>query len=965
MAIKDEVLWTKIEPQTPVSPEVTPNPTQDQLKAKISTGDFTASEARQYNQMTWSNTWARDVALTSKDAMKNQDFQTAVTTQEVWMMKDAWIKQVNSDRITLDTTAPVTPVTPTPKVEAPVNPTSPVTPKVEAPVNPKPTNLWTIQGKKIISEAPEFKGADGQTYKTVRFDDGSLGTVRIWEWWVNELVWNTYKDEQRWDVKQLIEQGLNNADNIYKQISINWNIPEIVKNTKPYTSAKARYDIASKYLGYTEDQLYNAYINWEIWGQLEKDLVQNPYLSAAKEKYNKKLVTDGINQEATNSLDIYNKVNWKDWEVKGEKTALEILNEKFTNLFTSMGKTEDDMLSFKDYMQANYPDLVTQSQELNAKNTELKKLADQRDARLENIIKENPWISINRANMLAARQNKETNEQIKSMSYEIANLNANVQYMTNLADKQYSYEQEQQARQDRLEQEQRWYAFNMLQDEIGYQRTLEDRNYTEEQRQKDLEQQYDFTYWDINSEDTRIRDTAIRNAVAQLYTQYPIPGMEAPAVKEQKIKALMAQGLTGEQAISQLEQEIRSTNRYKQMITWTSDNKFGFQNIWDWTIAVTDPSTGQVTFESIQNVWTWITREQATSTYGSTPAVRNFNPWNIMDTWFWWQKVQWERFTRFNTPQEWFSALIAKIQNIQSGNSKVYSPNMTILEYISKYAPASDNNNPQAYANAIAKDLWVPVNSKIWELDPVKLASAHAKHEDRNSYKMLLDLWVITTEGSLWTPQATETGTQYSQEAKDWGDNIINWIWWTKITWIKDENLRSQVSSYIAEKTRKQPNQNIATIYWVLDVLKELETHPWLNSAVWAFWLWASYIPGTDARWFLAKLSQLEWKQFLEGIQQMKWMWALSNAEWQKIAAAASSLLDTSQSEADWKAELQKVKNLLEWKITTTEEDAWIKFDIYGRPLNNDDTSTQNTWTSTKNAYNASNGKTYKIVINP
>jgi hypothetical protein len=57
--------------------------------------------------------------------------------------------------------------------------------------------------------------------------------------------------------------------------------------------------------------------------------------------------------------------------------------------------------------------------------------------------------------MLAARQNKETNEQIKSMSYEIANLNANVQYMTNLADKQYSYEQEQQARQDRLEQEQR------------------------------------------------------------------------------------------------------------------------------------------------------------------------------------------------------------------------------------------------------------------------------------------------------------------------------------------------------------------------------------------------------------------------------------------------------------------------------------------------------------------------------
>jgi hypothetical protein len=39
--------------------------------------------------------------------------------------------------------------------------------------------------------------------------------------------------------------------------------------------------------------------------------------------------------------------------------------------------------------------------------------------------------------MLAARQNKDINNQIKSLSYEIANLSANVQYQTNLADKEY------------------------------------------------------------------------------------------------------------------------------------------------------------------------------------------------------------------------------------------------------------------------------------------------------------------------------------------------------------------------------------------------------------------------------------------------------------------------------------------------------------------------------------------------
>ena len=41
------------------------SPTQDQLKSKIATGNFSASEAKQYNDMTWSQTGASDLALTS------------------------------------------------------------------------------------------------------------------------------------------------------------------------------------------------------------------------------------------------------------------------------------------------------------------------------------------------------------------------------------------------------------------------------------------------------------------------------------------------------------------------------------------------------------------------------------------------------------------------------------------------------------------------------------------------------------------------------------------------------------------------------------------------------------------------------------------------------------------------------------------------------------------------------------
>jgi hypothetical protein len=64
--------------------------------------------------------------------------------------------------------------------------------------------------------------------------------------------------------------------------------------------------------------------------------------------------------------------------------------------------------------------------------------------------------------MLAARQNKDINAQIKSMSYDIANLSADINYQTSIADKEYGNELDRQARQDQLAQEQRGYAFNLL-----------------------------------------------------------------------------------------------------------------------------------------------------------------------------------------------------------------------------------------------------------------------------------------------------------------------------------------------------------------------------------------------------------------------------------------------------------------------------------------------------------------------
>lgn len=49
------------------------------------------------------------------------------------------------------------------------------------------------------------------------------------------------------------------------------------------------------------------------------------------------------------------------------------------------------------------------------------------------------------------------------------------------------------------------------------------------------------------------------------------------------------------------------------------------------------------------------------------------------------------------------NALLQKIKNAQAGNSKVYDPDMSLLQFFQKYAPSSDNNNPAAYAKMVAQ----------------------------------------------------------------------------------------------------------------------------------------------------------------------------------------------------------------------------------------------------------------------
>lgn len=255
-----------------------------------------------------------------------------------------------------------------------------------------------------------------------------------------------------------------------------------------------------------------------------------------------------------------------------------------------------------------------------------------------------------------------------------------------------------------------------------------------------------------------------------------------------------------------------------------------------------DPNLANQMYPELANT---LDRQAAISEYWSTPAVRNFNPGNIMDLWFGGRDVEWERFTVFDTPQEWFQALVDKIRYNQSGQSSVYHPDMSLIDYFKKYAPASDNNDPIWYAQSVASALWVPADW-IWigGLDPEKFAAEIAKHEDRNSYRMLTDLWIIGGSGEHTGNtseqqereailSAVRTGNLTNTLKDDYRKKALD-EWWI------DEYVQAEWKKYDGEAIikMKQDLTKWASYNDMLDISRWYETiqgiySQWVDNATW------------------------------------------------------------------------------------------------------------------------------------
>lgn len=122
-----------------------------------------------------------------------------------------------------------------------------------------------------------------------------------------------------------------------------------------------------------------------------------------------------------------------------------------------------------------------------------------------------------------------------------------------------------------------------------------------------------------------------------------------------------------------------------------------------------------------------------------SPAALNNNPGNLRVGGSW---------RKFNSPQEGFQALVDDITAKQTGRTSTgLGPHSTLSDFFGVYAPPSENDTKK-YAQTVAEQLGVTVDTPIGGLNKIDLAKAIASFED-NKY---------------WSSITRDTGTS---EVKD------------------------------------------------------------------------------------------------------------------------------------------------------------------------------------------------------
>lgn len=432
--------------------------------------DITIDQLKQLNNLAWQYWWADSQQF--KDFVNTKMWAWSYDKLKSWLqgIKSAWwVDAYNKQQNTPITNEVVNnnsiwqwQTVNTPIVDNKVNTeakTQDINNATTTNITPKPNEVPNLETPKYQQQIDKF--LETWDFASIRnklkewLDSKQIDKATFDK--AEGYIWQKIQDQSKiWNDENSMFQLLKNWQKIQDQFS---NTPEAIK-------AKVKFNVYNKYSNAWVDSIYSWLLNGDIPNELQNDLQSNPNFSIAKEKYHKKLSVDNTNSQMSS---IHNVMDWKENQTKDSLTDL---SNKLYNVLLNMWKTETDLVSFKDYMAKNYPDIVSKSTELNAKSKQLKELQDAADWRLKDIIKNYPWLTKGSAIALASKQNESIYEQMKTLQYDITELSSNIQFQTTQANQDYDFMREQQAKKDQLAQEQRGYLFNYLQWEQAYQRWL-------------------------------------------------------------------------------------------------------------------------------------------------------------------------------------------------------------------------------------------------------------------------------------------------------------------------------------------------------------------------------------------------------------------------------------------------------------------------------------------------------------
>lgn len=905
---------------TKANQELWTNVSQEQvdLWKQISTWIFSAEQAKRYNDLTWSQTWARDLALSTQQWANN--IKTNITQEEVNTMSSEWVTPWQN--ITIPETVKAPEVKPTTTTETK---TSEV----------KPQKIETIeQFKQKGANLPNLEQFIEDRYWTTAQQETDWVTAVInWEKfkWTIDANWNPIK-VSLWQVQQPVAS---NPDDLFNWLVGWWSVNQSDPN---YKIAKTRYDNYSKYAWYSSKQFQTALNEWLIlpWTQTYNDLIKDPKIKLELDK--------------AQSLNI---INWQKTDTTKvfETQSEEIANNTKVNIWwktmTLKQAMTDWYISQDEYNQiTNNSEVISKYKEvewLKNKVNELQSQYDNIKSQVEEDIK-NSWKRVSDSTKRALIANYQT-KQLWPLNLAISNLNtanwtltqlktdASQMFATNL-----EIYQNQQAREQALQD---------LADQRKYQEKLtkEERQYSEDLAIKQLEQNYAYQYWDLNSTNPTLQNIAIERAITSMYEKYPLPGMESKAIKTQKVKDLINQGMTWTQAIAQVENEIRNSNRYKQYLA-SEQNKLNPTKTPDiknfWTSTVPDYrqyNTSTKTWDKVISTPTTFNWDYSTLDFSTDNNIINTNPneasfknnnptwitWNAnFDKWNWLAKLlndawiqytkwtnrpsaEWWAYVKFNSVEDWLNAYMVAL-------TQAWSPD--IYTRLKQWVWTTNWDN---YATQIMKASWITKWTKFSDLTEEQLSNLmdnQLKRESPAFYKELSKL------------ESQTTTTQPTQQAEAWANNIMSWqAKLSDISWKENIPLKNQVVDLMNKKSWWTTWQVQTNLELWLQLVNDMINSSWREAVTWvpSFWTnpFGMSLPTSDARNFKATLEQFKNLQFLNAVPQMKWMWALSNAEWLKLSWALSKLSDTWISDADFLAELNRIKEVMN---TAYKNIAWTDY---------------------------------------